>query len=238
MSAGRRRWLPIASACLILTAGAGGVVGCSRTATDSTGTASQSQAPEKAPEKPQVPTVGTEGRMPTIADYLKQNNIAPTSVKPGDPNAPEVKLPILPNWRDAGSATPAYAFGAQVDTNPEFSEDPPTIVVVYSKLPTDTDPAEILKLAPNEVRNLPEFNAKFGSGDEPKREKFAGFDSVQFSGAYVRNGIPRLISQKTTVIPGKDGLYLLQINVDGRDDSITDLVEAGTAIDKFTTIKP
>lgn len=231
MSAGKR-WLPIATACVILTAG--GAVGCSRTATDSPATGSQSQAAEK----PTTPATGTAGAKPTIADYLQQNDITPSSVRPGDPNAPVVKLPILPNWRDAGQATPAYAYAAQVDTNPEFSADPPTIVVVYSKLPKDTDPAEILKLAPNEIRNLPEFNAKFGSGEDPKQEKLAGFDAVQFSGSYVRNETPRLISQKTAVIPGKDGLYLLQINIDGRDDSVTDLVEAGTAIDAFTTIKP
>lgn len=231
MSAGKR-WLPIAAACVILTAG--GAVGCSRTATDSPATGSQSQAAEK----PTTPATGTAGAKPTIADYLKQNDITPSPVKPGDPNAPVVKLPILPNWRDAGPATPAYAYAAQVDTNPEFSEDPPTIIVVYSKLPKETDPAEILKLAPNEVRNLPEFNAEFGSGEDPKQEKFAGVDAVQFSGSYVRSGTPRLISQKTAVIPGKDGLYMLQINIDGRDDTITDLVEAGTAIDKFTTIKP
>jgi len=234
MSAGRRRWLPIAAACLIITAGSGGLLGCSRTATDATGTGSQSEAAEK----PRVPTAGTEGRMPTIADYLQQNDIASSPVKPGDPTAPAVRLPILPNWRDAGAATPAYAFGAQVDTNPEFAEDPPTLVVVYSKLPSDTDPAEILKLAPNEVRNLPKFNPEFGGGDEPIQEKLAGFDSVRFGGSYVRDGTARLIAQKTTVIPGKNGLYLLQINLDGRDDSIVDLVEAGTAIDKFTTIKP
>jgi hypothetical protein len=176
--------------------------------------------------------------MPTIADYLKQNNITPATVKPGDPNAPVVKLPVLPNWRDAGPATPGYAFGALVDTNPDFSEDPPTIVAVFTKLPSGTDPAEILKLAPNEVQNLPGFNPEFGSSKEPTRQKFAGFDSVRFGGSYVRNDIGRLISQTTAVIPGKDGLYVMQINIDGRDDSIVDLVEAGTALDKFTTITP
>lgn len=231
MSAGKRL-LPIAAVCVILTAG--GAVGCSRTATDSPATESQSQAAEK----PTTPATGTAGAKPTIADYLQQNEITPAQVKPGDPNAPVVKIPILPKWRDAGQATPAYAYAAQVDTNPEFSADPPTIVVVYSKLPKDTDPAEILKLAPNEVGNLPDFNAEFGSGDDPVQEKLAGFDSVRFGGSYVREGVGRLIAQKTTVIPGKDGLYMLQINIDGPDNSIADLAEAGTAIDKFTTIKP
>ena len=232
MSVGRRKWLPIAAACLILTAG--GAVGCSRTSTDTTDTGSQSQGAEQ----PKKPTTGTEGRLPTIADYLKQNNITPVQIKPGDPTAPVVKLAALPNWRPAGTATPPYAFGALVDINPAFKEDPPTVVVVFSKLPSDTDAAEILKLAPNEVRNLPEFDPEFGGVQEPKQDKLAGFDSVRFGGSYVRNGVGRLIAQKTTVIPGKDGLYVLQINLDGRDDSIVDLAEAGTAIDKFTTITP
>lgn len=231
MSAGQR-WLSIAAVFAVVTAG--GVVGCSRDATEATDTGSQSEAAEQ----PKKPTTGTEGRLPTIADYLKQNNITPTQVKPGDPNAPVVKLPALPSWRDAGPATPPYAYAALVDTNPDFSEDPPTIVVVYSKVPSDTDPGEILKLAPNEVRNLPDFDAEFGGVQEPKQEKTAGFDTVRFGGSYVRNGVGRLVAQKTTVIPGKDGLYLLQINADGRDDTITALVEAGQAIDKLTTITP
>ena len=231
MSAGQR-WLPIAAVCTVLAIG--GAVGCSRTATDSSGTEAQSQASEK----PKTSATGTAGALPTIADYLKQNDITPTQVKPGDPNAPVVKLPILPNWRDAGAATPPFAYGAQVDTNPEFVEDPPTIVVTYSKLPSNTDPAEILKLAPNEIRNLPKFNAEFGGAEEPVQEKLAGFDSVRFGGSYVRDGIGRLIAQKTAVIPAKDGLYMLQINVNGRDDSVADLAEAGTAIDAFTTITP
>jgi hypothetical protein len=236
MSVGRRKWLPIATACLILTAG--GSVGCSRTATDASDTGSQTGSQSQAAEQPKRPTTGTDGRLPTIADYLKQNNITPIQVKPGDPTAPVVKLPVLPNWRPAGPATPSFAYGALVDTNPEFSEDPPTIVVAYSKMPSGTDPAEILKLGPNEVQNLPEFNPEFGGSTEPTMQKFAGFDSVRFGGSYVRNGVGRLISQTTTVIPGKDGVYVLQINVDGRDDSVVDLIEAGTALDKFTTITP
>ena len=78
MSAGRPRWLPIAAVCLTLTLGA--AVGCSRTATESTDTGSQSQAAEK-PDKPKTPTAGTDGRMPTIADYLKQNKIGRASCR-------------------------------------------------------------------------------------------------------------------------------------------------------------
>jgi hypothetical protein len=233
MSAGQR-WLPIAAVCVVLTFASGGAVGCSRQDTAGNETGSQSQAAEK----PKIPTTGDSGGLPTISDYIKQNNITPVPVKPGDPGAPVVKLPALPNWRPAGTATPPYAYGALVDTNPEFNEDPPTVVVVFSKMPSDTDPAEILKLAPNEIRNLPDFDSEFGGSKEPKQEKLAGFDSVRFAGSYVRDGVGRLIAQKTTVIPGKDGLYLLQINLDGRDDSIVDLVEAATAIDKFTTITP
>ena len=105
--------------------------------------------------------------------------------------------------------------------------------MVFSKL-EGADPAEILKLAPNEIRNLPEFNGD----DEAKRAKLAGFDSVQIGGTYVRDGVTRLIGQKTVAIPGKDGLYVLQINADALKDQVVLLVTATDAMDRLATIKP
>jgi len=97
----------------------------------------------------------------------------------------------------------------------------------------DADPAEILKLAPNEIRNLPEFQ-----GGEAAPGKLANFDSIQISGTYVRDGKPRIIAQKTVVIPGKDGLYVMQLNADGTKDATPKLGEATQAIDKAATITP
>ena len=150
-----------------------------------------------------------------------------------DPNAPAITLPVLPDWKGTGAATPPYAYAGLINTDPATAADPPTIIVVFSKL-EGADPAEILKLAPNEIRNLPEFNGD----DEAKRAKLAGFDSVQIGGTYVRDGVTRLIGQKTVAIPGKDGLYVLQINADALKDQVVLLVTATDAMDRLATIKP
>jgi hypothetical protein len=40
------------------------------------------------------------------------------------------------------------------------------------------------------------------------------------------------------VIPGKDGLYVLQLNADGLEDQMGALMDATAAIDDQTTITP
>jgi hypothetical protein len=230
MPAGRSRWLPFAAMCLVLASGTGGLAGCSgdKSDTGASGTASQSQASDG----PKTPLTATAGRLPTLSDYLKQNDISQTVVKRGDAGAPAITLPALPGWQDAGAGTPPSAYGAMVNTDPAFRADPPSIVVIMAKL-TDADPAEILKLAPNEIRNLPEFR-----GGEARPGKLANFDSIQIGGTYVRDGKARIIAQKTVVIPGKDGLYVMQLNADGTKDAAPKLGEATEAIDKAATITP
>ena len=236
MPAGRRRWLPTATACVILVAASSGVPACTREGSDTKAqdSSTQSQSTQsQATDKPTGPVTGTAGRLPTLGDYIKQNNISEAQVRADDPNAPAITLPVLPDWKDTGAATPPYAYAGLINTDPATAADPPTIIVVFSKL-EGADPAEILKLAPNEIRNLPEFNGD----DEAKRAKLAGFDSVQIGGTYVRDGVTRLIGQKTVAIPGKDGLYVLQINADALKDQVVLLVTATDAMDRLATIKP
>ena len=40
------------------------------------------------------------------------------------------------------------------------------------------------------------------------------------------------------MIPGKDGLYVLQLNVDGLEDQIGAVMDATSAIDEQTKITP
>ena len=87
-------------------------------------------------------------------------------------------------------------------------------------------------MAPNEVRNLPSFN-----GPEPKPGKLSNFDSTQIGGTYVRDGKPRLIAQKTVVIPSGDAFYVLQLNADGLKEQAEALSLATEAIDNQATIK-
>jgi len=219
MSAGQRSSLWIAAVCVAATAVSGGLSACSKNGTES-GLQSQSQAADKPSAKPSTPVTGTAGRLPTLSDYIKQNSITEAPAKHDDPDVPKIVLPMPPGWADAGPATPAYAYNAAVGTDPALQPDPPTVVAVLSKLTGDVDPAQILDLAPNEVRNLPDFN-----GSDPQATKFSNFDATAISGRYTRKGQKRVIEQTTVAIPVKDGLYVLQINVDGVEEQTPVLMQ-------------
>ena len=45
----------------------------------------------------------------TIPDYIKQNGIAESPVKRGDPGSPDIVLPFPPGWEDMGPDTPQWA---------------------------------------------------------------------------------------------------------------------------------
>ncbi len=230
MSAFRRRWLPIAAVCLTLPIASTGLSGCSKNAdTAAKDGASQSQAPEK----PKTPTTGTAGRQPTVADYIKQNEISETPVKQDDPDAPAITMPAVMGWEDAGENTPPDAYAAIINVDPAFEADPPSVVLVFSKLGSNADPAEILKLAPNELKNLAEFN---DSKTAPENFKLAGYDAVRYGGTYLRDGNTRLIAQETVTIPGKDGLYVMQINGDGAPSQVQALTLALNGINEQGTI--
>lgn len=209
MSAGRRSSLWIASLCVAATAITGGVSACSKNDSES-GQQSQSQAGDKPSKTPSKPVTGTAGKLPTLGDYITQNNITETPAKHDDPEVPQIEMPVPPGWADAGPATPDYAYNAIVGVDPALQPDPPTIVVVLSKLTGNVDPAQILEIAPNELRNLPDF-----SGSDPEPGKVSNFDAVAIIGKYTRDGQKRVIEQVTVVIPGKEALWVMQVNADG-----------------------
>ncbi len=198
-----------------------------------------SQATEvaDAPSAPATSTLPTkaDGANVTIQDYLAENNITESDARPGQPGVPVVKLPLPPEgWVDAGPRTPAYAVGALVAT-PQTAADPdrpPTVVVLLSKLTGNADPVQVLDYAPGELQNLPDYSPI----GPPAAVTQDGFDGVQLSGNYTRDGVKRVIAQKTVVIPGQGGLYVLQITADGLEDDFTALQAATAAIDQFTTI--
>lgn len=183
---------------------------------------------------PAAPPTGESGKQYTIVDYIKDNGITEAAAKRGTPGTPTVNLPVLPGWMDAGPATPEWAFSQLVYTDPAFAQAPPTITAIMSKLTGEVDPAKILELAPNELKNLPGFEG----GDDGKPGKLAGFDAVQVGGSYLRDGQNLMVAQKTTVIPADDALYVLQINAEGTDQQMGPLMDATAAIDDQTTITP
>ncbi|OMC38321.1 hypothetical protein A5740_27235 [Mycobacterium sp. GA-1841] len=176
----------------------------------------------------------TTGHQYTIVDYIRDNGIVETPVHRGDPGTPTLELPVPEGWADASSSAPDWAWGAIVSTDPAWETDPPSIITLMSKLTGDMDPAKILEYAPNEIRNLPGYeNQGDGSAGE-----LSGYDAYQIGGTYVKDGATRLIAQKTVVIPGSDGLFVLQFNADGTEEQMGALMDATSAIDDHTVITP
>lgn len=173
------------------------------------------------------------GKNETIADYIKEAGLTETPVHRGDPGTPTLDLPVPAGWADAGPKTPDYAWGAIVSTDPAVATDPPSITALMSKLTGNVDPAKIIQYAPGELKNLPGFD-----GGDGNTSTLGGFDAYQIGGSYVKDGVKRMIAQKTVVIPGQGGTFVLQLNADGLEDQMTQLMDATSEIDEKTTITP
>ena len=88
------------------------------------------------------------GQNQTIRQYIKDNQITSTAVHLGDPGAPNIVIALPQGWSDLGTDTPPRAYGAVEFDTATDPNDPPTIVVLLSKLTGDVDPVKILEYAP------------------------------------------------------------------------------------------
>ena len=197
-----------------------------QTSTQSSSTTSKEAPATKPPQ--------AAGPNKTIVDYIKENGIVEAQVHRGDAGAPTINLPVPPGWEDAGNRTPNWAYAAIVSTDPAMAQDPPTIIALVSKLTGNVDPAKILEYAQGEIKNLPGYDG----APEGSPSTLGRFDATQIGGTYTKDGVKHAIAQKTVVIPGQDGLFVLQINADGTQDQLGALMDATGAIDDQTTITP
>jgi len=214
-----------------------GLSGCgSDTKSEPTSAAETSTSAAETTTSKAAPTTSAQaaGQNKTIVDYIKENGIVETPVHKGDAGAPTIDLPFPPGWEDAGNRTPEWAYGAILASDPAFAQNPPTIIALVSKLAGNVDPAKILEFAPGEIKNLPGYEG----AEEGSPSTLGGFDATQIGGTYTKEGVKRAIAQKTVVIPGQDGLYVLQLNADGTEDQMGALMDATSAIDEQTTITP
>ena len=191
-------------------------------------------SPSRTSALPTKSVTASTGSNPTIVDYIKQNNITEVPVHRGDPGAPTIDLPSPPGWEDAGSRTPDWAYGAIVSNDPAMAQDPPTVIALVSKLTGNVDPAMILEYAPGEIKNLPGYDG----ASEATPSTLSGFDATQIGGTYIKDEAKRAIAQKTVVIPGRDALFVLQLNADGTEDQMGALMDATGVIDEQTKITP
>jgi hypothetical protein len=210
-----------------------------KTATSSSSSTESSKTSSSKSSTSKKPTVAPRqedaaGPNPTIASYIKDNGITETAVHQGDPGAPTINLPIPDGWEPAGENTPDWAYGAIVYTGPEGAEYTPSVVALVSKLTGNVDPQTIVDLAPGELSNLPGYKPL----NEGASSTLGEYPAYQLGGTWDSEGQTKIVAQKTVVIPGADGLYVLQLNADGLESQI-DLVGAATdVIDSDTTITP
>jgi hypothetical protein len=202
------------------------------TTTTTTTTTSAKAAPTTAKVAPRDEDAA--GPNPTVASYIQENNIQETPVKRGDPGSPTIDLPFPPGWEDAGPDTPEWAYGAIVYTGPESAEYTPSIVALVSKLTGNVDPQKIIDLAPGELKNLPGYEPLA----EGARDTLGNYPAYALGGIWAQDGQRKIVAQKTVVIPGSDGLYVLQLNADGLENQLELVGSATAVIDEQTTITP
>jgi hypothetical protein len=193
----------------------------------STSTKTSTTTSKAAPTTPEA-----SGPNKTIQDYITENGIQETPIKRGDPG-PTIDLPTPEGW-EATDSLPEAPYGAIVYSSSAVPDNPPRILALLSKLSGNVDPEQILQFAPGELMNLPGYEA----GNDGERDRLAGFDAFQLGGTYNIDGKKGMIAQKTVVIPGQDGLYVLQLNAYSDESEAGILGDATNIIDEQTTITP
>lgn len=204
------------------------------TESSETSTSKSASATTKPKVAPRDEVTDGSGPNETIASYIQANGIQETPIKRGDPGSPTIDLPFPDGWEDAGSDTPEWAYGAIVYTGPEAAEYTPSIVALVSKLTGNVDPQRIIDLAGGELQNLPDYEG-WNDGAVSTLGEFPAF---QLGGTWVQDGVTKIVAQKTVVIPGADGLYVLQLNADGLEDQAEIVSAATDVIDSDTVITP
>ncbi len=157
----------------------------------------------------------------TLNQYIEDKDISEYPIKPGEAGTPEIDFPIPADWRVAGDEKPEWAYGAIIYDKAKDPDNPPFIYAIGVKLTGDADPAKILEYAPGQLNNYPEFKAVSG----PKKDSLGGFDAINYVGTYVKEGETHAVGQQTIVIPGKDELFVLQLNAEapqGQEDVVLD----------------
>jgi Probable lipoprotein LpqN len=207
-----------------------GLVGCgSKSTTTPSSTSTSSATTTKTTTSTSAQASGTNQ---TIADYIKQNGIQETMITHDTPGAPTIDLPVPDGWKVLPESTDAPYGGVAFNT-PTDPNDPPKIIAIVEKLTGNVDADKLLAVAPGEVKNLQGYD-----GNDGEKSTLSGFPAYQLGGDYTKDGTPRVVAQKTVVIQGKDGVYVLQLNAEGPQPDKTPLMDATTVVDDKTTITP
>lgn len=167
-----------------------------------------------------------------LHQYIVDKGIAEVPFKKDEPGTPKIDFPFPPDWSPAGARTPDWAYGAIVYDKAPDPANPAFMYAIANKLTGDVDPAKILELAPGQLNELPEFKPR----EAPSRDKVGGYDAIDYVGTYVWEGEKRAVGQQTIVIPGKDGLFVLQLNGEAPKGQEQAVIDAANLIREQTKI--
>lgn len=168
-----------------------------------------------------------------LHQYIVDNQIAEVPIKKDQPGTPTVEFPLPPGWSPAGDQTPDWAYGAIFyGDKPKPLDESTFMYAIASKLTGDVDEEKILELAPGQLNELPGFKPFHA----PERRKVGGFDSVNYVGTYLRDGKTRSVGQETVVVPGKDGLFVYQLNAEAPEGQEQVVIDAADIIRAQTKI--
>jgi hypothetical protein len=209
------------------------LVGCDSKSNEQSATATTTTTIETSAQ-PAPPSQNAPASNQTIASYVQENGITETRVRRGDPGAPTVDVPVPDGWANTGPETPKWTYDAIVYKGPEAADYTPSVVALVSKLTGNVDPQKIIDLAPGELNNLNGFTAT----GEGRTTELSGFPAYQLAGTWVQDGKTKVVAQKTVVIPGSDGVYVLQLNADGLENQMDIVSTASNVIDDQINITP
>ncbi|WP_370250361.1 LpqN/LpqT family lipoprotein [Nocardioides sp.] len=203
--------------------------------TPTTPEAPQSPAETTSPSAPGTPAEtpdGTTGRE-TIATYLAGLGATQRTVAP---STGFLDVPRAPGWTFTPDQPPYAPYGALVFDGGTDPQQPPRVLMLAIELGSAAvDPARLLELAPNELLELPGFEAMV---DEPDRFRLAGFDAVRYAGTIPAGDSPLTIIQYTAVVPAEVGLYVVQLNAYARPAELETLTAMMERIDTSLGIDP
>jgi len=205
-----------------------GLVGCGKDSkSDDETSASTSESASTS-----TTTSAQPSSFESFDDYLKANNIGETVVHHDTPGAPVIDLPVPDGWSQLPESDDAPYGGIVFDT-PANPADPASFKALLEKLSGDINTDELLAASVSDLKSQENFDG--GDGQE---STLGGFPAYQILGSYTKDGAQRVGAQKTVIIQGKDGIYLLALIGRGPEADADAIMNATNVIDEKTTITP
>jgi serine/threonine protein kinase len=202
----------------------------SHTSTSASTSATAATAPTRSMRR--ITSDQAPGPNETIADYIKKNNIEEKTITPGKRGAPAIDFPVPDGWARIPEGAHA-PYGGLAFNTPSDPNEPAKIIPIFEKLTGEVDTDQLLAAAPGGVKNLPGFN-----GGDGQKTTLSGYPAYLIAGSYTKNGITRMVANKTVVIQSGDGTYVLQLNAEGPQPDADALIKATGVIDEMTKITP